>query len=197
MQQAKYVLKKGDRFGKLTVQSYNPAKHAWLCVCDCGGKTHAKTWGLKNGKHKSCKCGIMGDRPQSRLPNDLGMKRAVFKNYQRAAARRGHAFDLSEDDFVKMIDQPCFYCGQKPSSIFNYSKYTKKSKDRKLFYSGVDRVDNSKGYSRYNCVPCCAICNQSKAQLSINDWKSWIIKVALAMKLFPQSTLPPSNNHGT
>lgn len=55
----------GQRFGKLTV--LEPAENigsrtAWLCRCDCGQETVAKTQRLRNGRQTSCGC--------DKLPSD-------------------------------------------------------------------------------------------------------------------------------
>lgn len=49
----------GQRFGRLTVVGRLPSKNKktrWLCVCDCGQKTEAKTDHLLSGHTKSCGC---------------------------------------------------------------------------------------------------------------------------------------------
>lgn len=48
---------------------------------------------------------------------------------------------------------------------------------RNFYYNGIDRVDNLKGYTRNNCIPCCSICNQSKHTMSKKDWLQWITRV--------------------
>lgn len=49
----------GQKFGKLTVlapaENFN-GRTAWLCQCDCGRKTVAKTYHLRSGHTKSCGC---------------------------------------------------------------------------------------------------------------------------------------------
>lgn len=40
-------------------------------------------------------------------------------------------------------------------------------------YNGVDRVNNSDGYTIKNCVPCCAICNYAKRDLSETEFVAW------------------------
>ena len=67
-----------------------------------------------------------------------------YKNAIRTAKFRQIGWNLSESDFNALISKRCFYCdGSLPSQG-----------------SGLDRVDNSKGYSFENVVPCCTSCNQ-------------------------------------
>ncbi len=56
------------------------------------------------------------------------------------------------DDYViSLFRQPCHYCGDVMI-------------DQKL--TGIDRIDNSKGYITSNVVPCCKICNMMKRHLN-------------------------------
>jgi hypothetical protein len=47
-------------------------------------------------------------------------------------------------------------------------------------YNGIDRIENTKGYSIDNCAPCCKICNNSKSTLSKEEWFYWIKQVYTA-----------------
>lgn len=44
----------GQKFGRLTAVLHNGNK--WLCKCDCGNETLAKTGNLNNGHTQSCGC---------------------------------------------------------------------------------------------------------------------------------------------
>lgn len=53
----------GKRYGKLTVLAPAQAignRTAWLCRCDCGNQTVAKTCHLRNGHVISCGCAAAG-----------------------------------------------------------------------------------------------------------------------------------------
>ena len=171
----------GDRFGKLTTirfdksRGYNGSGGDWLCQCDCGNTTYARSGKLKAGQHKSCSCGYTSFRLKNRLPNDLGPKREKFRHYKRQAKIRNIDFKLSENQFFKLILGDCVYCGEPPSNI---DVYTKRSLDRGFKTNGIDRTDNNKGYIIDNCVSCCKICNHAKATLSLVEWKTWLKKIA-------------------
>jgi len=161
-------------FGGLTVVRWTEARRAWLCRCVCGGETYARAWALKNGRHRRCGCGRTAERLSTRLPNDLGPKRALYRLYRRAARNRNYAFCLSEARFVRLVDSSCHYCGASPRRVFNHNK---RSRIRAVPTNGVDRVDNAKGYTTLNCVPCCAICNRAKGTLFVDEWTDWIRRV--------------------
>lgn len=62
------------------------------------------------------------------------------------AAKRDIKFNLSQDEYGKLLNQPCHYCGSRQVD----------------FGWGVDRKDNALGYESTNVVPSCAYCNWIK-----------------------------------
>lgn len=46
----------GQRFGKLTVISYDDIERKWICQCDCGNFTKVKGAKLKDGGTQTCGC---------------------------------------------------------------------------------------------------------------------------------------------
>lgn len=61
-----------------------------------------------------------------------------------AAKRAGIEFHLTFEEYAAIIERPCHYCGNPRVSATG---------------RGMDRVDNSKGYSVDNVLPCCPPCN--------------------------------------
>ena len=86
--------------------------------------------------------------------------------YKHEAKHRGFSFLLDRTEFVKMIKEPCFYCGELPNPM-----------------NGVDRKDNSIGYEVGNCVPCCRVCNFMKVDHSIEDFIAKCIKIVRHQKI--------------
>lgn len=78
--------------------------------------------------------------------------------YNHGAKKRGYLFDLSFDQFTILINQPCTYCGQIKSN-------------------GVDRIDNSVGYTLENSAPCCSLCNDIKKDRSVKEMYTHILKM--------------------
>jgi hypothetical protein len=70
----------------------------------------------------------------------------VWRNVQRNAMLKNRLFTLSQQDFEKLVIQPCYYCG-----FYSNCKFV-----------GIDRIDNTKGYILNNCVPACTMCNMMK-----------------------------------
>jgi hypothetical protein len=52
-----------------------------------------------------------------------------------------------------------------------------------MVFNGIDRVDNTKGYTLENCVPCCTRCNLAKHTMSLTAFKEWVAEVFTHMNL--------------
>lgn len=81
-----------------------------------------------------------------------------FDTYEKNAYKRGYSFNLSQEQFDRLISSKCRYCN---------------SRER----IGVDRVNNTQGYSVNNCVPCCFICNRAKGTLEVKDWFKYLKRI--------------------
>lgn len=147
-----YVDLTNKRFGRLVVKSHNGMRgnfRYWECVCDCGNITKVKARDLKSGHSQSCGC-LRNERASEgckkrRLPdNEAGFNR-IFSEYKtKNAERRDLPFDLTRCQFRELINKNCHYCG---------APLLKEQQGYK--YNGIDRIDNTKGYSISNVVPCC------------------------------------------
>lgn len=92
-----------------------------------------------------------------------------YSNAKSLAKKRNISFDLSLEEYIKLIEENCFYC----------NGYFGKVETQ----CGLDRKDNSKGYSVDNCVSCCTICNRAKgAHFSVEETKIAIEAIILYRK---------------
>ena len=104
----------------------------------------------------------------------LSAKNDLYSNYKYNAEKRNYKFDLDFDTFLDLTSQNCHYCGIKPKSKWIASK---KCKNPSIYiYNGIDRLNNSKGYIKNNCVSACKICNQAKYKLTYKQFTNWINK---------------------
>lgn len=163
-------IKKGERFGKLEIQEWDSKRKEYLCKCDCGNFTYARSWSLKNGRHKACKCGMKNERFQIRLPDNLALKNSLYRNYKNRANKKRLSFSIEFNKFCEIIQKNCFYCGVEPQQ----KGLKREIRNRNFKYNGLDRIDNSLGYTLENCVPCCEQCNNSKKTLQMEEWMLWI-----------------------
>jgi len=157
----------GKRVGNLTVlcrdlKTEEDGTPYWLCKCDCGKESIVRDDYLRYKRIKSCGCSR--ETVRGLLPGEAGFKQLLL-SYKKSARKRNLQFDLSDEEFKNLVTQNCCYCGSVPSSIAkNISKYS-------IFvYSGIDRIDNSKGYSIENSVPCCKMCNEMKRALKKDEF---------------------------
>jgi hypothetical protein len=75
-----------------------------------------------------------------------------------------------------MIQLPCRYCGREKITSFRYKRGNQVFHKNKqpFFYTGIDRLDSSKGYTKENSAPCCAVCNRAKMDMSEEEFLQWI-----------------------
>lgn len=173
---------RNQRFGYLVALEESHRGHKtsdrsvkWLCQCDCGNTTIVSGASLRQGNTKSCGCyqGRPGKREKSNHTSMVQLKEHLFKSYKKGARERGITFNLGKQTFMSMIKENCFYCGREPS---NYRTDTH-TPEYVLYYSGIDRVDSTKGYFKRNCVPCCGTCNFAKRGLTLGEFFDMVKKI--------------------
>ena len=165
----------GKKFGRLTAiergMVSNKHRHVrWLCQCDCGNEKIIDGQSLRTGATQSCGC-LNKESPNNKRRLVLGRAnmRDLICIYKTGADKRGYDFTLTEEQFKKLTSSNCYYCGGKPSNIYN-----KKGSNGEYIYNGIDRKDNNKGYTVENSVPCCYTCNRAKGTLTLQEFKDWV-----------------------
>lgn len=70
--------------------------------------------------------------------------RAIFLQnaYLKFDKKRGYESNLTQNDLINVFSLNCSYCGHAAT--------------------GFDRIDNSKGHTTENCIPCCKDCNVAR-----------------------------------
>ncbi len=165
-----YIDEIGNRYGRLLVvaktREKTSNKVAWECLCDCGETTIVRTTNLRSGATISCGC-------SKKLPVGMSSMHRLLRTYKRNAKLYNRAWELSEEEFLKLTQEPCHYCG---TLAFSEIKL-KYGMNGGYAYNGIDRVDNSVGYIPSNVVTCCKRCNGAKSDMSYDDFVAWIIAV--------------------
>jgi hypothetical protein len=146
----------------------------YLCKCECGTVKWVPHSNLKTGHRKGfISCGCLQKEmlsARTRKPTGDSIKRSVWNYYKRNAKTRGYEWLLSYDVFAKLIMSPCRYCGR-TGVTKTPSRWTE---NESISNNGVDRLDNSVGYTEANSVPCCKTCNFAKSDLSVENFREWI-----------------------
>ena len=164
----KHDIKIGDVFKRLTVIEllFNPSNKKVKCRCECGNETILSVSNLL--KTNSCGCfhkEIMASK------NPWQTELNSYKHHN--ADKRNLIWDLSLENFIKLINQNCFYCNLEPNITTHVSKLKRNS---------IDRVDSTIGYILSNCVPCCKVCNNMKKNLPQSQFIELISKIYLNIK---------------
>lgn len=151
-----------QKFGRLTAISPSHSVHNvgvyWNCICECGKSTSVPAGNLRCGNTKSCGC-LKIEKFLARTRKKFGESsfNMFVGRYKETSKKRGLSFELSLDEFRALTSSNCFYCGALPDKLYSH-----KRSYGAYAYNGIDRVDNDKGYTLDNCVPCCRICNFMK-----------------------------------
>lgn len=172
----------GRRFRNAVVveRSSEKNKHGiwmWVCLCDCGKKFLATGNNLQRRPNKHCGCMTLlniakANQKRKKDPTML-MIGDVFRAYKQGARRRGFSFELSLDNFGKLILGRCFYCDSPPKL-----EYTPDKKPAGVYRNGVDRMNSNEGYTVENSVTCCFGCNLRKSDMDFSDFMTWVIHVS-------------------
>ena len=160
----------GKKFYNLTVQKVYHTKDKYGykirvvdLLCNCGTVIKAKRLGHlyctpKNPGIKSCnKCVSVYRGKSKRKHTDSQARNAVYGRYKSSARQRNIEWNISKEDFFSTIIMPCVYCDNKETSFFTAPKSSPWSKSFK--FTGLDRINNNRGYILQNIQPCCKWCN--------------------------------------
>lgn len=173
----KYHISPGDKFNRLTAIKLDHVgshyRSYFLFRCDCGNEKVILGSGVISGNTKSCGCLSREVKKAKRISNNHSEVTAIILGYKRHAKSRGYKWMLDRASVLDVIGKDCFYCGAPP----NNKKKTKNSIGDGLLYSGIDRVNSMKDYSKDNIVPCCRICNYAKSSMTLNEYRGWAIRL--------------------
>lgn len=134
----------------------------WKCKCECGNIC-VKSGDVLNNKKRNFSCGCYRSKriKETKTKSDLEHRRSALMQararYRIEAKRRNYEFNLSPEEFIEIVNKPCYYCGISDSQYFTHDTTKKKHS-----FSGIDRIDNRIGYNYDNVVSCCKKCNTAK-----------------------------------
>lgn len=188
----------GKSYGKWTVLEVSSKVTLsqttyWTCQCCCGKIKDVLGTSLRNGSSTSCGC--IKPSPKA-IPESIFSKH--YRSYKYGAKRKTttYEFSLSFEDYKKLVQLPCHYCGQEPYDIkFLYNRKSKKDKslDISVKINGIDRLDNNLGYILSNCVSCCKMCNLMKLSDSEESFLNQVKLIYENRKLNEKVSVNPNN----
>ena len=178
----------GMRFGKLVVISLEKTTNHevqriryWKCSCDCGGSvvirgSHLTCPSSRSTITRSCGCERLsfqhGDKWKSKSMRLGTAFRLCLSKYTQNAKHRDLPWELTEEQFRVLTSSPCYYTGEMPSTV------SKARSGEVYLYNGIDRLDNSKGYTTDNCVTCCWDVNMMKMDLPLSRFLELCRKIS-------------------
>jgi hypothetical protein len=160
----------------------------WKCACDCGTIKEVPSEVLLNGSSTSCGCinkermSILGKAnggKHIKIAQELftkfrnpyeGALNDLYGSYKRNAKNRRLSFEISFEKFCKLLVIKCSYCGALPNIKRSYRGIS-------ILYNGLDRIDNSRGYTEDNVTPCCFSCNHAKNTVTRDEYLSLSNKI--------------------
>ena len=164
----------GNRYGKLTVLGRSSKRGKgqahWVCKCDCG--SFSIVWGANLRTGSTIACGCMIGKNHGLMHGEASFN-ALYTRYKVNAARRELVFEITKEEFKNITKKECIYCGIEPLQEIIGNKC-----NGEYIYNGVDRVNNDKGYTLDNIVPCCKHCNRAKRMMSSKDFLSLVERIS-------------------
>lgn len=175
----------GKKFNRLTLLEDRGTKvkkggRAFLVRCECGTEKIVSYQLIKDGSVKSCGClrsensrAMLKGQTWSRLPEREGGLSRVIISYKANARKRNIEWYLSREEVRTLTSQNCYYCNSKPNLVSRTSKTNmtiEGLKRSEYLWNGLDRINNSLGYTMENTRPCCQICNWMKSDMAELDF---------------------------
>ena len=141
------------------------------CLCRCGTVKVVSLWDVRSGKTRTCGSHHFTYKDRS-LP---AFNNLYNHTYKKRAIRSGLEFKLKKAEFKQLTQQPCHYCGGEPTG--RAARVISGKYESLYYYNGLDRMDNNRGYTIDNVVPCCMTCNRAKNTMSYDDFIKWLDRV--------------------
>lgn len=160
----------GQVFGSWTVIESVPGfrKTTVKVRCICQNTSNVPVSDLRHGKSTQCKdCASKSNRKG----DGESARNRTIRGYINGAKKRKIPFELSVEDMLTIFSLNCYYCGKEPCTVT-------RENSGDFVYNGIDRVDNSIGYIANNCVPCCAICNRMKRDLTVDEFIAHVQRIS-------------------
>lgn len=89
-------------------------------------------------------------------------KSCSYEHYRYRAYQKNIGWNLTEENVIAIKKRPCYICKRQAKGQFS---------------NGIDRIDNTKGYSLSNCASCCGECNYMKKDFNIDVLLDQMLKI--------------------
>lgn len=148
----------------------NPRHTKYFVQCKKCGKIFSRRASVIRNSLSSIQCSNCRHIRYNKPLNVLEYKAYCY--YRTGAKSRDLEWNLSEEQFKKLIKDNCVYCGNQATK-----RKTVSYRDECEEINGIDRIDSTKGYTIDNCVSCCSKCNLMKSNFTKEDFLNHISKI--------------------
>lgn len=184
----------GQQIGNFTITSFNNDSANYVLTCACGNTTTGDATHVTRKISNLLSEGFTACMQCShKLRTELETRakqfaviytyKDVYREYVQKAKLRDIPFELSLDEASSLFTENCYYCGNPPQN-----KRTR-NLGNTVYYQGLDRVDNSIGYTLNNVVPCCRYCNSFKLDRTEEEFLNHVDQIYLFKDQRPERKL--------
>ena len=101
------------------------------------------------------------EKAKAKSKRDNRSPHGRYNTLKCMAKIRGLVVDISYDEYLYTVSEPCYYCG----GVLPETGH------------GVDRINSAFGYLVGNVRPCCTKCNQAKWDMTESEFKEWSLRL--------------------
>ncbi len=140
----------------------------FYCKCECGTTISVRKDLLTGGKKQTKSCGcLQKERAKEvnhlrKFPTGIKPLNDFIHSYKARAKKGNYEYSLTRNEFINLINLPCYYCGNVPKKL---ERTDWAARNDFLIANGIDRINSDCGYTIKNVVPCCGDCNYAKSNL--------------------------------